>query len=712
MRNQPFSSLTPASDDAAPVDPRRRVLWLGLGLCAALVVIGARMVHVQSVLAPRYVQPWREGMVSESPIPARDGRIVTRDGVILAQSETRYNVAVDYRRLETPPDAGWVRQQVAKELSKADRRDPAKRQAVLDRLASQREQLLTELARAAGVPREELFARAAEVQQRVEKIVAAVEQRREGSRQEQETEDWSPESGWRGLVQLFVDELTTPPNRFAADPVIVKEELADHVLLTHVPLAAAAEIQSRPAAFPGVRVRDVTARAYPRGDLAANLIGVRRPSPVDGNPDRITGEAGIELAYDRTLTGTPGSLHIERNRRHEIIQREESLPPRDGQDVQLTIDSRLQQLAETLLDEAALESRGGCLVALDVWTGEVLALAGSPRVAPSILAHPTRAQWEELLADPRQPLFPRELQMALPPGDLFKLVTAAAALESGRVSPSDTLFCRGYLARPDQHRCAIYQLSGAGHGDVRLTDALCQSCNVYFFELAQRISAEELCLWAERFGLGQPTGIDLPREASGKLPQAGTLPDHPESRKRALLQLAIGQGGVLATPLQFARLTAALGNGGTLLTPRIVTEQASELPTQSKQQIDGLHPRTLQALRDGLLASATHPLGNAREAGIEMLTIAGMAGTAAVADRPPHAWFAGYAPAEQPRVAVVVALEQGGEAGRAARIARDFLTEMLGVGELRPAPADWRDSQELRRAVDPLARSGETGILR
>jgi len=701
VRNQPFSAMSTNTEDHSPVhdDPRRRPLLLGMMILTALGVIGMRVVYMQGVVADRYLTPWAEVIVEEEVIPCRDGRILSRDGVVLAQDESRYDIAMDYRWLQSPPHPRWLRQQVSLQLSPSARRDPAQRAAAERKILQQRTDLLKNLSEVTGQSERQLTTRLAAIQKRIEKMLAAVERKRltRMAEKQQAHVDWS--EGFTGIWKIVVQELTTAPDRFAEDPIILKEELQDHVVLSNVTLNVAAAIQSQPAQFPGVHIRAMSRRSYPLEDVAAHVIGVRKtPSGVANTPQAATrsGESGIERFYSSRIAGTPGLIQHHRNRRGELVDSQQFRDPVDGEDVILTIDSRLQQIAEQLLDEKlresssedpALSPQGATLVAMDIWTGDVLALACSPRPSLMTLLQPSHAEWEQLQSDSRHPLFQRTTHMAVAPGALFKVVTAAAALQTGFTQADEKIDCRGYLDEPDQYRCQIYRQHGIGHGGITVEDALSLACNVYFYEMARRMGPETLCDWAERFGLGERTGIDLPGESSGHLPQpnpGGTNPDGARWFPGSTLQLSVGQGALLVTPLQMARMFAAIANGGFLVQPRVTLPNRDHDTVAEPQKIPGLSAETLSVLQHGLERVVQDPDGNGRAARIEWMTMAGQTGTAEVKNKPAHAWFAGYAPARQPRVAFAVVLEHGGNGSASAEVARDFVTELLGYGYLRP----------------------------
>jgi penicillin-binding protein 2 len=713
MHNQPFAQFE-TDRDTPLADPRQRLMWLGALAAACFFVVGARVAWIQAGMTDRFIAPWRETSATEEPIPSRDGRILSRDGVVLAYDETRYDLAVAYRWLESPPDRRWLREEVLRRLSPHERNDAVRRELVEREVLSERNRLWQTLSEVTGVPPEELARRRRTIQERIERMAASVEQRRAEGQDRHQAPTHAPLSQhgsetdrFRAILDLVWSELTTPPERISRDPIILREELEEHLLVRDLPFSQVSIVQSHPSRFPGVRIQGTASRVYPLEDLAAHVIGVRRRNaPAEGTLSETRAESGVERAYDRRLSGRHGLLRHTRDRRGQPLRSDVIREPQDGQDVVLTLDSRLQRSAEALLDAALAPAddddedsvlpTGGVIVAMDLWTGDVLTAAAAPRPSLSQMLHPDPQEWEELLADPRQPFFPRVTRMALPPGSVFKVVTAVAGLESGEVSPDELFHCRGYLDRPDRFRCLIYRKHGVGHGNVRLEDALCQSCNVFFYDLAERIGPQTLCDWAERFGFGQSTGSDLPLEQPGTLPR----PETPVAQERwypgTTRQLAIGQGALLATPLQVVRMMAAIGNGGYLVSPRVVVDSdassaaldadRSPVPRPASiQKIPGLSERTLATVRSGLEMVVQHPRGTGSSARVEMVTLAGKTGTAEVAGRRDHAWFAGYVPARSPRIAYVVVLEHGGSAGEAAGgLVREFVQSLVEFGHIQP----------------------------
>lgn len=691
MQNQPFTSLTSASStgsDSVEAPQRRLMLLAGLFI-AATILIGARVAYVQVVIAENFIAPWGKTTVTKEPIPARNGRILSRDGVVLAYDETHYDISLEYRWLETPFDKVWLRRQIYARLTAEERDDSEAVQRIEEELKLERAQLFQRLAKVTGTSVHDLESNAQRLQNRIERMVRAVDRQRTEALAKNEVKPLKLREGLQGMAASIQSELTTAPRRFSGDPIILKEELESHVLVENVPLSVVAAIQSAPTRYQGVEVRSLSSRVYPFEDVAAHLIGLRIQQ---GSELESKAQGGVEQFYNERLTGRAGERTQRRNRRGETISSEVSVPPQDGIDTVLSIDSRLQRTVEKLLDEALIAETkdsqpvGGVVMVMNLWTGDLLTAAAAPRYSLQTMLHPSQMELDELQENPNQPFFPRSSRMALPPGSVFKIVTAAAALESGEVTPDEVLECRGYLNSPNRHRCQIFRNYGLGHGEIHLEDALCQSCNVFFYDAAQRMGGETLVVWSNRFGFGRPTGIDLPSEESGFLPHPNMQQRNQKWYPGSELQLAIGQGALLATPLQVTRMMAAIGNGGYLVKPRVVYErsQNQDEDEQSLKKIEGLSERTLTTIRHGMEMVVHHPRGTGIAALTPSMTIAAKTGTAEVDGKPDHAWFAGFAPVESPRIAFCVILEHGGSGGDAGPIIKELMTELIGLGYLQP----------------------------
>ena len=300
--------------------------------------------------------------------------------------------------------------------------------------------------------------------------------------------------------------------------------------------------------------------------------------------------------------------------------------------------------------------------------------------------------------------------MAIPPGSVFKTLTAVALLHQPGFDPRQTFVCRGYLHSPESRRCMIYRRYGIGHGPVTLDDALCESCNVYFFFQAEQLGIDPLVDWGRRFGFGQRTGIDLPGEAAGHLPavDSAAAPTGRPRQIEAAESLAIGQGSLTATPLQVVRMMAAVANGGRLVTPHLAERLGlpaadgdapadrsapAAIETPAPRPIAGLDPRKLEIVRAGLRRVVADPRGTGHATiALAGIAIAGKTGTAQAGNgTADHAWFAGYAPADNPRVAFVVVLEHAGDAAATAGpIARRFVERLGELGYLKNGAAPHR----------------------
>lgn len=735
MRNQPRQLLLRSTPRRGASAVGVRLVALFIAFAAPLGLVAARVWYLQAIAAWRFVTDWDTLRTETEEIPAQDGRILSADGLALAYDRTRFEVAVNYRWLEATPNPGWLREQARSRLAPRDRRDSRKLAEAEAQVRRVRDEFWQALARETST--DDLAQQRQRIEQRIGRMRESVECRRQEKRADAIRQQAAPssESGsWQDLWMALVQELTTAPVRETLEPIILKEELDYHTLLTDVPLAAAVTIQSSAGTFPtqAVQVRMTSDRVYPAGSFAAHVIGARRWMPADSaspeSPNVFRGRegiSGIEQAYDPVLRGRPGLKRVVYNRRREILSTDVIREPQNGRDVTLTFDSDLQAAAERILDDTIASStfsepdntddsaptsepdvvpQGATLIAFDINTGEILAAACAPRFDLSLYADFDQEKWDAVVADPRHPFFSRITALSAPPGSIFKVLTAVAAVESGVVDDKTPLHCQGYLDRPDQLRCMIYRHQGGSHGDVTLADALCQSCNVYFFKAAKEMRPQQLRTWIERFGFGAQTGVDLAGESAGRVP--GLSGGSPAGRpgRGADPQLAIGQSSLLVSPLQVARMMAAIANGGFLVQPRfarppqessaggrdelILTSIESTFPATSRK-IPDLSPRTLAIVREGLERVVNDPQGTGKSARVAGVRIAGKTGTAETSgDQPDHAWFAGYVPADRPRIAFVIMLEHAGSGGQAAGpVAKRFVEALVESGRIRRADA-------------------------
>lgn len=454
-----------------------------------------------------------------------------------------------------------------------------------------------------------------------------------------------------------------------------------------------AAVESRRLEIPEVSVEVVPVRSYPQARNASHVVGrvgevterqLKQPAFADFEPGRVVGQSGLEALYNEDLTGTDGLRRMVVNSRGIEVELSEDLPARAGGAVELTLSADLQAAME-----AAFKDRAGSAVALDPMTGEILGLVSSPGFDPnSFTSGIERSVWEGLTRDPKTPLLNRAIQGQYAPGSLFKVVVAAAGLEEGLITPDSTTFCPGQATIYGHvFRCN----KPGGHGYVSLGRALGESCNVYFYQLGAKLEIDRIARYARKFGLGAVSAVDLPNEASGLIPD-------PAWKQRLFkapwyqgetVSVSIGQGQVLVTPLQMARMMASIANGGRLVHPHMVRVISGKPASYQAPSSLGFKPSTLTAIKRGLLM-AVNSGGSAGQARIAGLDVAGKTGSAQVVSSAkltkgieaiqPHAWFAGFAPLENPRVVLAVLVDNGGSGGAAAApVARAIFERFFGV---------------------------------
>jgi penicillin-binding protein 2 len=707
------------ADLPAVIDPRRRLRsCLGM-FVLLLILVWCRIVQLEIGQGATFREEALRPIRREKPLPAARGRILARDGTVLAHDREIAAVAVQYRYLEEPPRQAWLEQQARRQLPKDQRRDAVRLAREVTKIQRERDELHRRLAELCGVSLVQWQARARNVQNRVEQIAADTRGRQIEVAHSAPPRD---DASWAERLFSAAREIFEPAHNAVPEVVTVAEELADHVLAEDISPAAAKEIQSHAERYPGTQIVSLTRRTYPAGTLASHVLGYLGPqatppgsmSHANHSTDEpktpshaefgknLVGRTGIEQQCEALLRGQSGVLVEVTKSTGRVQQSLRDREPIAGHDVTLTIDIRLQRTAEELLDSAlqrvALrfdhpKPSGGAVIVLDVHNGEILAAASAPRFDPAAFVGGDSSRREALLIDPAHPLFHRAIQMALPPGSVFKVVTSIALLESAGLDPTAVFHCQGYLKRPDQQRCEVYVRHGIGHGDITLAEALAESCNVYFFHHAKDLPPQTLVDWAQRLGFGQPTGIDMPAEAHGAIPRPDSIRKIEGHQWHAAdtQAMSVGQGSLTATPVQVVRLMAAVANGGLLVTPHVVRQEvtAGSSALLSPQPVPGLTYSTLAAIRAGLLQAVADDRGTAHGSlYLPQISIAGKTGTAVITEgEPEHAWFAGYVPADRPRYAMVVAIERAGNAETAAcPVVKRMVLRMLETGLLESHP--------------------------
>jgi penicillin-binding protein 2 len=475
--------------------------------------------------------------------------------------------------------------------------------------------------------------------------------------------------------------------------------------------------------LPGIQPDVGESRSYPLGSAFSHLVGyvgVVSEKELTGEPllelpgFRI-GKSGVERAREATLRGTAGNSQIEVNAIGGVIKQLNRVDGDPGEDVVLTIDAELQmQVMDRLGNESA------SVVVMDVHTGDIISMVSTPGFDPnSFNLGINHDEWKELLEDPRKPLINKSLRGQYPPGSTFKMIVALAALEAGVVTESYQTFCTGKL-KLGNHTFHCWKKHG--HGLQNMTEAIEHSCDVYFYEIARKTGINRIAAMAERFGLGAETGIGVGGERTGLVPtkewKLATIGEPWQGGET--LNVGIGQGHLLTTPLQLAMMTAQLANGGKRVRPRLMYSPKAEAPksgetAETAAEIKdepvslGLSEHALAIVREGMWRVTNSETGTAYRARIKdpAMAMAGKSGTAQVRriskyeretrvlknkerlwKERDHALFVAYAPADAPRYAISVIVEHGGGGSSvAAPIARDILEATQKRDPSRTAPA-------------------------
>lgn len=723
---------------AADGQLRLRVILFGF-LMLILVILG-RLIQLEHSYGAAFRETAAKPQERRTVMPAPRGRILARDGSVLAVDEPCMALAVHYRYLQQPPDPRWLRSIARRRLSRDARRDAGNVSLEQNEVRVELAELHRRLARMSGLSPDAWEARTSRIQRQVESIADSVNARHQQARSEAAAVN-EPQAvnlpSWLagGHAEHWIQQLSRSVPAVSTARITVAEELDFHVVADQVPLNVVVEIESNPADFQGARLVPQRRRRYPANSLAAHVVGhvataneeeraaIEATNSPELEENLQVGRLGIERQYESLLRGKPG-LQTEWTDSSgtvlEVRSKTEAVP---GRDLVLTLDPTLQRTCESLLSAALRRRRinhsaeyaagGGAIVVLDVRTGEVLALASAPTFDPNAFVDGGHGA-ASYLADENAPLLSRPVQMALPPGSVFKVISSAALLEEGVIDAARPFFCQGFLDRPDRERCQIYIHRGVGHGETTLSDALVRSCNVYFFHHATDLQPGSLAEWAHRFGLGAKTNIDLPYEAAGQVPHFDEDAGPATSKHQQLAEaraLVIGQSTLTATPLQMARAIAAVANDGQLVTPRLIRsfgtsyieEDANQDvldSTPAPSRVEGLDASIADTLRRAMRQVVADREGTAHATvDFDAVSIAGKTGTAqAGGNREDHAWFVGYAPHERPKVAFAVALEHAGSGSLAAGpVARRVIEQLNRLGYFDPPGKRMRVAREVKR---------------
>jgi penicillin-binding protein 2 len=506
----------------------------------------------------------------------------------------------------------------------------------------------------------------------------------------------NPELAYRALGQLLDEEpaglreqVGQPRGRARFQPVRLAGDLSFDRL---------ASVESHLYAMPGVMTDVRPRRHYLGQDLAAHLLGylgeiqrqqLETRDYAGYRSGDVIGQAGIEALEQTRLRGRDGGRNVVVDVRGRVVDVLDEEDPVAGGSVTLTIDLDLQRAAEEgfLPDAVGDPAKMGALVAMDVETGDVLALVSKPSYDPNAFAGGVSGPtWKTLTTDTWRPLQNRAISGQYPPGSTYKAIVAAAALQEKVINTGGLVYCPGHFTLGRRtYRCWKKE----GHGAMALRDALIQSCDVYFYQAGLKLGIDRLAFFARGFSLGRRTGIPLASEQSGLVPTAAwkeTRFGEPWGAGETV-SASIGQGFNLTTPLQLAVAYAAIANGGRVVRPRLILSQqdpdgrSAPGPAAEIRSTVPVSEKNLALVRDALTGVVEEPRGTGGRSRVPGMRVAGKTGTAQVVHMKhtedleehevplkyrDHAWFVAYAPAEAPRIVVAVLNEHGGHGGSAA----------------------------------------------
>lgn len=460
--------------------------------------------------------------------------------------------------------------------------------------------------------------------------------------------------------------------------------------------------------LPGINFASESKRIYPSGARASHLLGYCREitdAQLVGaeqyyQQGDLIGSAGLEAKYEQKLRGEKGYEFLSVNARGQIIgsfdEGRNDRDPREGLDLLLSVDIGLQAFAESLMTNYR-----GAVVALDPADGGILALVSTPDYDPSVFSGLMATDdWLALNADTTHPLFNRATMTRYPPGSTFKMVLAAAALQNRIIDTNFRIICRGSHTLGNRTYKDMHV-----HGSTNIIEAIQRSCNVFFYQLMLKVDLERWYASGRKFRFGEKTGIDLTEENEGLLPNTAYF-DRVFGRGKwtrgYLLSLAIGQGEVGVSPLQMARYAAALGTKGQLVQPylvRAMRNRRDNTISSAEPVVEtlDLRPDVLAVIREGMRRVVNEQGGTGRASRVPNVVVAGKTGTAENPHGEDHAWYIGFAPFEDPKIAIAVMLENEGQGGAKAAPIAGLVMERYLYGELvrykirptpKPAPVD------------------------
>ena len=521
------------------------------------------------------------------------------------------------------------------------------------------------------------------------------------------------------------DEEGRPPY----EPVLISERLDWPKVVS---------LEAHQLDLPGVSLEITPGRHYLYGKLAAHLLGyvgeVSRDDPIKQAAyhmgDEI-GKFGLERGWEPFLRGQAGGQEVEVDAVGRRLRVLKEIPDTPGESVILTIDLDLQQVAEQ-----AMEGKNGALVAMDPNNGQILAMVSHPAFDPDVFGAGVKsADWRTLMSDPDHPLQNRVIQGTYPPGSTFKILDSIAGLQEGVLNEDTAFSCAGGIwFGGREYHCWRKQ----GHGTIGLHNAIVRSCDVYFYDVGQHVGIDKIAYWANKFGLGEKTGVDLDNEKAGVIPSSAWKQKRYHERwyPAETLSVAIGQGYVAVTPLQLAQFASMVANGGVRYQPQFVKEVegldggvAKGYPPIVEDRV-AVSPENMQIIRDAMADVVNGGGGTAHKAALPGITVCAKTGTAQVVgnkgslvagedeDKMPekyrdHAWLIAFAPKEHPQIAIACLVEHGGHGGAAsAPIVHDVMQRFFQLYPPAPVtPELTEDQTEPRPAIAHVLEDDPTDAV-
>lgn len=659
---------------------RYRIIYFFVAVFCFLTV--SRLVDMQLVRGEYYSEQSRQKLVKTSTIPAPRGEILDRNGQALVKNKTGFSVEIHYVKNQSDSERNLVIARLYNEMAKEGKK-------IYDSfpLSADGKNFTTG-----------------------EKDIIEWKKSREFK------ENATAGDVMNKYMEIYgVEDFYTPVQKRAIVGVRYEMERTafssnnPYLFASDVPGSVMTAIKEKNDMFGGVVITVQPVREYAMGTVMAHILGrvgkIYKEEYDELKEDNysmndVIGKQGIEKYLEKYLRGQDGVSGIEQSIDGRRVKVAQSVAPTSGNNVLLTIDSDLQKAAEEALkngiervvklseDEpknAGHDAASGALAAVDVNTGEILALASYPSFNPATF----NDDYSVLYADKNLPMFNRAIGGAYEPGSTFKMVTALAALEEGIVKPGDSIEDKGIYKFYKDYRpaCWIYRSREETHGYQNVTEALENSCNYYFYDVGRRTGIENINRYAILLGLGERTGIELENEENrGRL----TSPEEREKSGQTwnpgdVLQVAIGQSDNMFTPLQLANYIATLANGGTRYKAHLVKnirnprsgETVYEAKAEPLSKID-ISPENLKAVLNGM-RNVTE-LGTASDVFLDFnVSVGGKTGTAEVSDGSDNALFVGFAPFDSPQIAVCAVIEHGAHGANAGYVVREVLDEYFNA---------------------------------